>query len=136
MVWSIHNMIWNGIEDQNLNNIQCEQGRIQDFHLGGRKRLCASTHITNAEPNSLLAGVQGPLKGPGSSRVVLMVSRAIRALFLSILILKIGENTHIVDPILGRARACCAPPPPPLGSATGEYKSSALAYGKISIFSW
>ena len=40
----------------------------QDFHLGGRKRLCARTHITSAEPNSLSAGV--PLKGPGSSGVV------------------------------------------------------------------
>ena len=44
---------------------------------GGGKRLCARTHITSAELNSLSAGVQGPLKGPGSSRVVLMVSRAI-----------------------------------------------------------
>ena len=64
------------------------QGRIQDFHLGGgggRKRFCARTHITSAEPNSLSAGVQGPLKGPGSSWVVLMLSRAIWAFFLSIL---------------------------------------------------
>ena len=53
------------------------QGRIQDFHLGGSKRLCARTHITSAEPNSLSAGVQGPLKSPGSSRVILMLSRAI-----------------------------------------------------------
>ena len=44
---------------------------------GGRKRLCASTPITRAEPSLLSAGVQGPLKGPGSSRVVLMLSRAI-----------------------------------------------------------
>ena len=44
---------------------------------GGGKRLCASSHITSAKPNSLSAGVQGLLKGPGSSRVVLMVSRAI-----------------------------------------------------------
>ena len=45
------------------------QGRIQDFHWGGGgcKRLCASTHIMSTEPNSLSAGVQGPLKGPGSS---------------------------------------------------------------------
>ena len=42
---------------------------------GGRKRLCARTHITSEEPNSLSAGVQGPLKGPGSS--VLTLSRAI-----------------------------------------------------------
>ena len=57
---------------------------LMDPHLrspiwggGGRKRLCASTHITSAEPNSLSAGVQGPLKGPGCSRVILMLSRAI-----------------------------------------------------------
>ena len=48
---------------------------------GGRKRLCARTHITSAEPNSLSAGVHGPLKGAGSSRVVLMLSCAIWALF-------------------------------------------------------
>ena len=65
------------------------QGRIQDFHLGGRKMLCASMHITSAEPNSLSAGVQGPLKGLGSSRVVLMSYHAIWALFLSILIKKL-----------------------------------------------
>ena len=53
------------------------QGRIQDFHLGGCKRLCARTHITSAKPNALSAGVQGPLKRPGSSRVVLMLSCAI-----------------------------------------------------------
>ena len=40
---------------------------------GGRKRLRASTHITNAEPNSLSAWVHGPLEGPGSSRVVWML---------------------------------------------------------------
>ena len=42
------------------------------FFLGGggaRKRLCARTHITSAGPNSL------------NSRVVLMLSRAIWALF-------------------------------------------------------
>ena len=67
-----------------------DQGRIQDFHLGGggRKRVCARSNITSAEPNSLSAGVQGSLKGPGSSRGVLMLSRAIWALFLSILIKK------------------------------------------------
>ena len=37
---------------------------------GGRKRLCARTHITSAAPNSLSAVVQGLLKGRGSSRVV------------------------------------------------------------------
>ena len=44
---------------------------------GGAQRLCARTHKTSAEPNSLSAGVQGPLKGPGSSRVVVMLSCAI-----------------------------------------------------------
>ena len=34
----------------------------------------ASTHIASAEPNSSLsAGVHGPLKGPGSSGVVLSI---------------------------------------------------------------
>ena len=73
-----------------LNGRSCfNQARIQDFHLGARKRLCASTHITSAEPNSLSTGVQGSLKGPGSSWVILMLSRAIWALSLSILIKKI-----------------------------------------------
>ena len=31
---------------------------------GGRKRLCARTHITNAEPNSLSAGVRARLRDP------------------------------------------------------------------------
>ena len=57
------------------------QGRIQDFHGGGggaKDYVPARTlHITSEEPNSLSAGVQGPLKGPGSSRVVLLLSRAI-----------------------------------------------------------
>ena len=50
------------------------QGWIQDFQcgVGGAK-----TMITSAEPNLFLAGVQGPLKGPGSSRVVLMIFCAI-----------------------------------------------------------
>ena len=91
------------------------QGWIQDFHWGGGgggKRWCACMHITSVEPNSLSARVQGPQKGPGSFRVVLMLSRAIWALFLSIVIknwIKI-----IVDPILGGCLLCPSPP----GSAT------------------
>ena len=58
---------------------------FQDFHLGrgggGCKRLCACTHITSTEPNSLSAGVQGPPKGPGSSRVALMISHATEPYF-------------------------------------------------------
>ena len=54
---------------------------------GGRKKIMfPHAMITSAEPNSLSAGVQDPLKGPGSSKVVFMLSRAIRALFLRILI--------------------------------------------------
>ena len=49
---------------------------------GGGAKDCAHKHITSSKPNSLSAGVQGP----GSSRVVLMLFRAIWALFLSILI--------------------------------------------------
>ena len=41
-------------------------GRIQDFDLGGAKDYVAFTHIMSAK--SLTAGVQGPLKGPGSSQ--------------------------------------------------------------------
>ena len=46
------------------------------FRGGGGKRLCARMHIRSAKPNSLLARVQGPLKGPGNSRVILMLSRS------------------------------------------------------------
>ena len=70
------------------------------FRGGGR---------TSAEPNSLSAGVQGPLKVLGSSGVVLMLFRAIWALFLSILIKKLDWKKHIVDPSLGGAY--CPPPP-------------------------
>ena len=97
----------------------CHQWRIQDFHLGrggGRKRFCASTHIMSAEPNSLSAGVQGPLKGPGSSMVILMLSRAIWALFLSILI-KNWIKKHSWSNFKGRA------PVAPPGSATGHIPS-------------
>ena len=43
---------------------------------GGGKILFAVTHIANANPESLTAGVQGPRKGHGSSEV-LMLSNAI-----------------------------------------------------------
>ena len=71
---------------------------------------------TSAEPNSLSAGVQGPLnfiKGPGSSRLVLMLSRAP---LVSILIKKGLKNMIIVDHILGGARLLRPPPTldPPL----------------------
>ena len=85
------------------------QGRIQDFHGawggGGAQKI-----ITSAEPNSLSAGAQYPHKVPGSARVVLMLSRAIWALFLSILIKKIGLQ-NIVDPILGGGGGRLLQPP-------------------------
>ena len=59
------------VQRSNYTNILYRGGARIFFLGGGRKRLCASTHITSAEPNSLSAGVQG-----GSSRVVLMLSRA------------------------------------------------------------
>ena len=73
---------------------------------GGRKRLCARTHITSADPNSLSAGVQGALKGPGSYRVVLMLSR--RAIWALSILIKYLDKTNIVDPIVVGLR----PPPP------------------------
>ena len=49
------------------------QGQIQDFHLGGGGGGAKDYVPAQArEPNSLLAEA-----GPGSSRVVLMLSRAI-----------------------------------------------------------
>ena len=76
------------------------QGRIQDFHLGG------------GGANSLSAGVKGPLKGRGNSRVVLMLSRAIGALFLSNL--KEKKKTVLKKQSRSNFRgAPVAPPPPP-----------------------
>ena len=54
------------------------KGADPGFHLGGAKDYVpARTLYTSAEPNSLPAGVQCPVKGPGSSRVILMLSRVI-----------------------------------------------------------
>ena len=55
----------------------------------------ARTLRAHAEPNSLSAEIQGP----GSSRLVFMLSHAIWALFLSILIKKLGKKQNEVDPI-------------------------------------
>ena len=71
------------LNSQLLPNSHYERGTELTF-IRARNR----THITSAEPNSLSAGVQDPLKGPGSYMVVLMLSRAIWALFLSILMRK------------------------------------------------
>ena len=60
-------------------------GRIQDFHGGGGKRLCARFHIMSAKPRCPLRpgsrAAYKMYKGPGSFRVILMLSRAICALF-------------------------------------------------------
>ena len=64
----------------------------------------------SAEPNSLSAGVQGPLKRPGSSSVVLMLFRAIWALFLSILIFFLWIKKPIGYPILGGGGHLLHPP--------------------------
>ena len=53
-------------------NNSVHQGRIQDFHLGGgggAKDYMRERTLRAQNPKSLLAGIQGPLKGPGSSRV-------------------------------------------------------------------
>ena len=46
-----------------LLGVKCDdvpQGRIQEFHLGGRKRLCVSTHIIYERGTELAFG-----RGPG-----------------------------------------------------------------------
>ena len=66
------------------------QGRIQDFIWGGGAKDYVPARTLQARNRTINfpgrgPGRQGPLKGLGSSRVVLMLSRAISALFLSIL---------------------------------------------------
>ena len=56
------------------------QGRIQDFHLRGGAKDYVPARTLRAQ-NRLTFG-----RGPGSSRVVLILFHAIWALFLSILI--------------------------------------------------
>ena len=82
---------------------------------GGGKRLCARTHITSAKPEvPNTAGVQGLLKGPGSSTVEIL-SRAIGPLFLSFLIQIVWKNTHINDHIFFFGGGGLLPPlDPPL----------------------
>ena len=93
-----------------VSHLFINRGGSRNFIWGGggrgRKRLCAGMHITSAEPNSFSAGVQDPLKGPGSSRVVLKLSRAIWAWFLK-------HFEYIVNPFFfwGGGGACTAPPP-------------------------
>ena len=51
-----------------------DQGRIQGFHLGQRKRLCVGMHITSAKP-------EVPIRE--GSRVRLRALEALRVLMLS-----------------------------------------------------
>ena len=85
------------------------QGRIQDFHWGrggggAQKIMCVHGHHESEAQSSLLPGGGGwKLLG------VLMLSNAIWALFLSILIQNGIKKQNMVGKIWGRARACCAP---------------------------
>ena len=92
------------------------QRRIQDFDLfvcgggggGGAVGYVRAHTSRKRSAKSITAGVQGPPKGPGSSRVFLMFSLVIWALFLSILIQNGIQN--IVDQNLrGGGGAFCTP---------------------------
>ena len=75
------------------------RGKIQDFHLGGAKPImCVHAHHK--------CETWSPLR-PG----FLMLSRAIWALFLSILIQNGIRKTNTVNQILGGGGGCtcCAP---------------------------
>ena len=92
------------------------QGRIQDFHLKGRgaqKDIFQHEHYKRGNELTF-GGVQGPLKGPGSSGVILMLSRVIWALLFKHSDKRIGKkHTHSLSNFKG---APVAPPPldPPL----------------------
>ena len=59
---------------------------------GAQKIICPHAHIRARNRTRFRQGSRARLKGPESSRVILMLSRAIWALLLSILIQKIGQN--------------------------------------------
>ena len=110
-----------------LSNLSTSPGADPGFSFRGRgrKRLCYRTHITSAEPTRgtethFRQGSRTRLRGPGSSRVVLMLSRAIWALFLSILV-KLDFKKIVWTKFRGGARLLRPlPPPPPLGSTTAS----------------
>ena len=73
------------------------------------------THITARNRTHFRQGSRARLRAPGCSRVILMLSRAIWALFFkhSDFFFFFNGKKHIVDPILGRGRLLRPP-----GSAT------------------
>ena len=87
-------------------------GADPGFSFRGAQHMCLHAHIMSAEPNSLSSGVQGPLKGPRSCRVVLMLSRALWALFLSFLI-KFWIKKESLSNFFFLGGACLLQPPPP-----------------------
>ena len=89
-------------------NTNRSQGRIQEFHVGGvQKIMCPHAHYERKTELTFD-------RGPGSSRAVLVLSRAIWALFLSILI-KNWIKKHSWSNFRG-ACASCTPLDPPLGA--------------------
>ena len=86
------------------------KGRIQDFYLGGRAKDYVRTRTSRSRtPKSLTAGVQGRLKGPWKLSGVLMLSRAIWALFYAFSY-KMRFKKKVYQNVRG-VPACCAPLP-------------------------
>ena len=75
--------------------LKATKGRIQDFHLWGRKSLCVRTHITSGG-TELSFG-----RGPGP------------CIFQAFWREKIGCKKNIIDQILGGRLCLLRPPPPP-----------------------
>ena len=96
------------------------QGRIQDFHWGGgggRKRLCARTHIMIADPE-----VQSPLFDALSCYLSLIFKHSD---------INWDKKHTTLDQILG-GPACCAPqnPPPWTGPRIALSAWTSLIYNK------
>ena len=97
---------------------------------GGAKDDTRSRTSRARSPKSFTAGVQGPLKGPGSSSLgFLMLSRAILAIFLIILI-QHGILKTTVYLNLGGV-ACCPPPPPGSVTVTCNFQRHWPEFSKV-----
>ena len=82
---------------------------------GGRKGSCRTSRARSPKP--LTAGVQDPLKCPGSSRgwwCLLVLSEP----YFKVFWYNMGFKKNIVDHILGGRTPVAPPPPPPSKSAT------------------